>query len=512
MLTTLGLPIWRFPSSWPSPPKPGIFYPPSLARVCTRFQEKLSREKLNPDLNIVGCHKSRKSFSSRSTGIMAFGSSKDGAEEAGPQVGEQLYLGMDFGTSGARYALIDKQGTIHAEGKREYLQHVDGKAIDRASSWKRTLFLLLEDVPVHLRPYIASISIDGTSATTMIVNSTTGDPLCRPFLYNESCPDALPIVKSIAPANHTVCSGSSTLCKLVSWWNSSDSNKESAMLLHQADWLLWLLHGKLGVSDYNNALKVGYDPEVDSYPHWLLSQPYSRVLPSVQAPGTSICSIKVDVGTQFGIQEDCIVCTGTTDSIAAFLAARATQPGKAVTSLGSTLAVKLLSTNRIEDARFGVYSHRLDDKWLVGGASNTGGAVLRQIFTDEQLVELSKQIDPMKPSLLNYYPLPAVGERFPMADPKMVPRLLPRPESDVEYLHGILESIARIEAKAYGLLKDLGATQVEEVFTAGGGAKNEKWTKMRQRVLGLPVSRAIQTEAAYGAALLALKGAQQRIH
>lgn len=33
---------------------------------------------------------------------------------------EHLYLGMDFGTSGARYALIDKEGNMHAEGKREY--------------------------------------------------------------------------------------------------------------------------------------------------------------------------------------------------------------------------------------------------------------------------------------------------------------------------------------------------------------------------------------------------------
>ncbi|KAL6957093.1 D-ribulose kinase [Sarracenia purpurea var. burkii] len=209
-----------------------------------------------------------------------------------------------------------------------------------------------------------------------------------------------------------------------------------------------------------------------------------------------------------GFPKDCVVCTGTTDSIAAFLAARATQPGKAVTSLGSTLAIKLLSTNRIEDARFGVYSHRLDDKWLVGGASNTGGAVLRQFFTDEQLEKLSEQINPVEASPLDYYPLQTVGERFPIADPKLVPRLHPRPESDAEFLHGILESIARIEAKAYRLLKDMGATEVEEVFTAGGGAKNEKWTKIRERVLGLPVSRALQTEAAYGAALLALRGAQ----
>lgn len=90
--------------------------------------------------------------------------------------------------------------------------------------------------------------------------------------------------------------------------------------------------------------------------------------------------------------------------------------------MGSTLAIKLLSTNRIEDARYGVYSHRLDDKWLVGGASNTGGAVLRKIFTDEQLDKLSEQINPTKASSLDYYPLQAIGERFPMADPNMVPR------------------------------------------------------------------------------------------
>lgn len=423
------------------------------------------------------------------------------------QEGTKFYLGIDFGTSGARYTLIDNQGLIHSERKRSYSQPIDGDNVNWASSWRETLMLLLEDLPTNLRPYIASISIDGTSATTLIVDSDTGELLSGPFLYNESFPDALPIVKSFAPENHTVCSGSSTLCKLVSWWNSHDLNKGNAVLMHQSDWLLWLLHGKLGVSDYNNALKVGYDPEIDSYPSWLLSQPFSRLLPSIKAPGTPIDCLREDIRSHFGFSKDCIVCTGTTDSIAAFLAARATETGKAVTSLGSTLAIKLLSTHRIEDSRFGVYSHRLDDRWLVGGASNTGGAVLRPIFTDNQLEALSNQIDPSVPSPLDYYPLPSNGERFPVADPNMIPRLGPRPESDAEYLHGILESIARIEAKGYGLLKELGASEANEVFTAGGGAKNLVWTKIRERVLGLPVRRAEQTEASYGAALLALKGA-----
>ncbi|KAI9123793.1 hypothetical protein K1719_005093 [Acacia pycnantha] len=443
--------------------------------------------------------------------VMSLGSNKERPEVVVQSGDQGLYLGLDFGTSGARFSAIDQNGTIQAEAKREYPWYKNGETQDWVRSWRETLFLLLEDIPLDVRKHIVSISIDGTSATTLIVDSETGEPLGRPFLYNESCPDALPMVKSIAPPNHTVCSGSSTLCKLVSWWNHVDSNKKSAQLLHQADWLLWLLHGKLGVSDYNNALKVGYDPEVDSYPAWLVRQPYSHLLPSVVAPGTPVSCLKEEIRTKFGFPNDCVVCTGTTDSIAAFLAARVSQPGDAVTSLGSTLAIKLLSNTRIEDSRFGVYSHRLDDKWLVGGASNSGGAVLRQLFTDDQLEKLSEQINPLEASPLDYYPLPKAGERFPVSDPNLSPRLLPRPENDAEYLHGILESIARIEAKAYELLKEMGATQAMKVFTAGGGAKNEKWIKIRERVLGLPVSRATHTEAAYGAALLALRGANQSI-
>jgi hypothetical protein len=91
----------------------------------------------------------------------------------------------------------------------------------------------------------------------------------------------------------------------VSWWNTTAGGGGSgaapaAVLMHQSDWLLWLLHGRLGVSDYNNALKVGYDPEADAYPSWLMSQPYAAMLPSVRAPGAPIAAVKDDVCSQFG--------------------------------------------------------------------------------------------------------------------------------------------------------------------------------------------------------------------
>lgn len=44
------------------------------------------------------------------------------------------------------------------------------------------------------------------------------------------------------------------------------------VLLHQADWLASLLTGRRDTSDWNNALKLGFDPAAETYPDWLLSQ------------------------------------------------------------------------------------------------------------------------------------------------------------------------------------------------------------------------------------------------
>lgn len=60
-------------------------------------------------------------------------------------------------------------------------------------------------------------------------------------------------------------------------------------------------------------------------------------------PGAVVGHISASTACRFGLPPRCEVVAGTTDSIAAFIAANATTPGHAVTSLGSTLAVKMLS-------------------------------------------------------------------------------------------------------------------------------------------------------------------------
>ncbi|MEG5175508.1 FGGY-family carbohydrate kinase [Microcoleus sp. B3-D7] len=417
-----------------------------------------------------------------------------------------LYLGIDFGTTGARSTAIDSQGKIHCETEYTFANNGQQQP-ELPSVWQNALWDSIEQIPPTIRNQVRAIALDGTSSTVMLCN-TDGIPVCEPILYNDARGAAVTErLRAIAPDNHTVLSATSSLAKLL-WWQEFREETAPTVFLHQADWLAFLLHGKLGISDYHNALKLGFDVDTLCYPNWLIegiAGAATPELPQVVAPGTPVGEVRDQVGDRFGFSRDCMICAGTTDSIAAFLASGVNSPGEAVTSLGSTLAVKLLSHTRVDDSRYGIYSHKLGDLWLVGGASNTGGAVLRHFFTDVELDNYSTQINPEEESLLDYYPLLKKGDRFPINDPNLRPRLEPRPTDSVEFLHGLLESIARIEARGYQLLQVLGATPLTKVYTAGGGAKNSVWSAIRKRYLKVPVVTPVHTAAAYGTALLAMR-------
>lgn len=410
-------------------------------------------------------------------------------------------LGLDFGTSGVRVAVVDRDRTLHWSDRAPY-----PPAPTLAESWRQALWDRLRAVPLSLRGQVRRIAIDGTSGTVLLCDRQ-GHPLAPARLYNEACdPAILDAIAALTPANSPARSTTSSLAKLLDWSHTlpCDRWQQAAYLLHQADWLCAHLHGRWGLSDYHNSLKLGYDVGCLAYPESLQTAPWAGLLPHIVAPGSILGALNPAIAKDLGFAPDCQIVAGTTDSIAAFLASGAQQPGEGVTSLGSTLAIKLLSQHRVDASQYGIYSHRLGDYWLAGGASNTGGAVLAQFFDAPTLATLSQHIDPHRPTGLDYYPLLQPGERFPVNDPHLAPRLSPRPPDDATFLQGLLEAIARIEHQGYTLLAQLGATPLTGVYTAGGGATNAAWTTLRQRYLQRPIKIAASTEAAVGTAYLAL--------
>ena len=415
------------------------------------------------------------------------------------------FLGIDFGTSGARACVIDIEGAIVAEDARDFGELAEH---ERAGIWREALWDLVAALPPAIRTQLSDIALDGTSGTVLACDEELS-PRHPPLLYNDDrAVTEAALIARTATAGHPAAAVTSGLAKVL-WLKKRLGLTGARLYLNQADWLSGLLTGRVGMTDYHNALKMGLDLDELKWPAWVAYLADVDYLPVPVAPGSRLATVSRPRARYLGVNPGCMVHAGTTDSIAAFLAAGVAQSGDAVTSLGSTLVLKLLSDTRVESTEYGVYSHWFGNRWLAGGASNAGGAVLRQFFDDRALAALSEKIDPAVASTLDYLPLPRAGERFPVNDSTLAPRVSPRPEDDAAFLHGLLESLARIEARGYGLLAELGATPVRRVETAGGGAQNPAWTRIRQRLLGVPVARAAHTEAAYGAALLARDGPQR---
>jgi sugar (pentulose or hexulose) kinase len=413
------------------------------------------------------------------------------------------YAGVDFGTSGCRLMIIDQHSDLRYEARILY----PNKVYQSAELWWQSLTQLCTNIPSDIAAQLQAISIDGTSGS-LLLSDHKGKPTSPVMMYNntQAIQEAATIAM-IAPDNSGAHGVGGSLSKLL-FLLQQYPNSEHCHALHQADWIANRLLDQWGYSDENNCLKLGYDPVTRQWPKWLsqLDVPVnslSNLLPKVSATGQCLGTISAKIAQELHVPLQLKIVAGTTDSIAAFIATGANKIGDAVSSLGSTLAIKMLVDQPIYAPKMGIYSHRLANNWLVGGASNTGGAVLLKYFDKAQLASFTQQLNPAKLLHLHYYPLAQKGERFPIADSNKQPMLNPRPSSDAEFFQAMLEGMADIETTAYQCLRQLGAVQARQIYTVGGGGRNEKWTIIRQNKLGVTLKTPVHSEAAYGSALLA---------
>lgn len=417
-----------------------------------------------------------------------------------------LYIGIDLGTTGCRAMVVDKDGAIQAEASAPIVapQRNDDEVTQDPTIWWKAVSGCLQHLLKQIDPArVQALAVDGTSGTLLLTDDK-GSPVSPAMMYNDQrAVEQAKKIGALADADSGAQGATSSLAKLL-WLHDRKIDKRARHALHQSDWISGKLTGHYGHSDYNNCLKLGYDAEKMAWPKWFGKLGVNTaLLPEVHAPGEALGTLSADIAKHFGLPADAQVLAGTTDGVAAFLAAGAAEPGHAVTVLGTTLVLKLLSDKPVFSPEHGIYSHRLGRHWLAGGASNSGGAVLLQYFKLEQMREMTPLLDPENFTGLDYYPLPDIGERFPVNNPEMMPRLEPLPGDSITFFQGMLEGIARIEAQGYELLQKLGAPALSKVLTAGGGAKNPAWERIRERILKVKLEKARSEHAAYGSALLA---------
>lgn len=428
-----------------------------------------------------------------------------------------LFLGIDVGTSGVRTAVIDDAGERISSAKVEMPppRWTESRSEQDPRIWWTTVCKCLDKQASALSQSgfamseVDALAVSGTSGTLLLADERL-EPVAPAQMYNSAgfFAEAAEIDR-VAPQESIARGAGSTLARLLHLQRKPNARK-AAFALHQADWIASNLIGRGGGSDETNALKLGYDLFSSAWPDWLADTGATMpFLPAVHPVGTVMDYVSSKSCRRFGFSPETKVASGTTDSCAAFLGAGAKSVGDGVTSLGTTLAVKLLSDKPVLSAKHGVYSHRLFGMWLAGGASNTGGGVLLELFPKNSFSDLETFVNPSADTGLDYYPLSRTGERFPHSDPEFEPRLSPRPSDEATFFQGVLEGIARVERLAYRTLADLGANAVVNVRTTGGGSKSKVWTAIRRRILNCPVSSSA-ADAADGSSYIALRSVRGR--
>jgi len=432
---------------------------------------------------------------------------------------EELYIGLDLGTTGVRAVAADGTGAIvgsasapFASSRRDRAKGIhEQDALEWLSVGQRVLRDTVAQA-LRARPgaTVSAVSVDGTSGSLVAVDSQLR-PLSPAMMYDDSRSDGCAGDISQAAGDFETrmgyrFSGSFAAPKALWMLRSIPSAHDAAWFLGEADFFAGHLLGGAALTDTSNALKMGYDLDAFEWPEELARAgvPTDR-FPPVAKSGSVTGTACEGFRDLCGLAESTRVIAGLTDSTAGLLATGATRPGQMATTIGTTLAVKLVWPERLIDPQGRIYCHwHPDGAWLPGGASNTGAAALLGRFQREQLDALAKAA-PDKPTGLLIYPLSATGERMPIRESRAARFIVGAPRNDAELYRGYLEGLAYVERLCVEVLEELGGRVDSPVWSAGGGAVTLA-NRIRASVLTRDVVLSGEPSSAFGSAILAASG------
>ena len=427
---------------------------------------------------------------------------------------EAYFIGIDIGTQGARVVMLDETGRQLGAKEEVFPLTEDSREEQSPELWWecccRLIPALVEEIkdqaPIEK---IKALAVTSTSGTIIPLDRNF-NPLHNAIMYSDprSAKQAS-YCKAIAEKNvqegYSAFNASSGLPKM-RWFLETYPEKTEQLykFIHASDFITGRLCGEYAVTDYTNAMKSGYDLHQDQWPGYVIEEIgiRSEWLQEVKPSGEPIKKVKPEIAKQFGLPDGIIVTTGMTDGCASQVASGAVGPGQWNTTIGTTLVIKGVTMQSVNDPSGAIYNHRHPaGYWMPGGASNTGADWVSKLFGGQDLQDLGRKAAESLPANSLAWPLLQQGERFPFVSPQAVGFW---PEGDeVEKFTACMEGVAFIERYAYERIALLSGEIIEKVFSAGGGSSSDTWLLIRSSVLNVPVCKMKNVSGAAGAAILA---------
>ncbi len=426
-----------------------------------------------------------------------------------------LFLGIDVGTQGVRCAAVDAKGKVYAQTEKSFAvinaSKEEGRREQFPEDWWEALKASLGELFRSVRPEeIGAVSLDGTSGTVVVLDENYR-VLCPALMYNDArskkeAEELVPIAREHEKKMGYTFNSSYALPKIK--WCIAHGIK-AAHFVNETDYIIGKLSGEYGVTDYSNALKMGYDLVDMCWGSYISEYGVdSKTLPSVVKNGTFIATVNRSAAKETGLIEGTRIYAGTTDGIASSLAAGLSKPGDWASVLGTTLVIKGITEKIIRNESGTVYSHRHPEGWwMPGGASNAGGVYLNSVFGKEHFEEYNSKMHSVIPTGGLCYPFNGVGERFPFYAPDMIP-FNNVSDDPLRHYAAAMEGVGYVERMIYEVLEKGGAEVSKSLYTVGGGCKSPEWLEIRASILGRELKVPQHADASVGAAMIAAAGAE----
>ena len=201
-------------------------------------------------------------------------------------------------------------------------------------------------------------------------------------------------------------------------------------------------------------------------------------------PATQVLSLSGAAASRAGLEAGAPVVAGAGDGPLANLGVGAVRPGVAACSIGTSGALRVVISRPAVDPARRVFCYALTPgRWVVGGAINNGGVVLRwagealapDLGEDPQarLVELAGQAPPGSDGL-RHAPLPARRARAALerAAARRVRRADARSHRREHLVRAALEGVCQQLALVLASVREAG-NEVAEVRATGGFARSD---------------------------------------
>jgi xylulokinase len=448
-------------------------------------------------------------------------------------VSDELFLGLDIGTSGVKAILVSRTGAVEAATTTPLALSTPQPGWseqDPDAWWQASIASIRGVLAQRATARVASLGISGQMHSSVFLDRE-GKVIRPALLWSDGrttaeCAEITRAAGGEALLEQWVCNAALegfTLPKVL-WLRNHEPEAFTrlATVVLAKDFVRWRLTGVLASEPSDASGTLMFDPVHRRWSTEILQAVglTPAILPDVGGSVEVLGRLTSAAAAVTGLPAGTPVVGGGADNACGAVGVGVIAPGEAVSSWGTSGTVLAPTARPFVDPglRAHTFCHAVPDVWYVMGVVlSAGGAfawyrdqLARDLATTDHAdarLDAEAQGIPRGADGVTFLPY-LQGERTPHRDAAARGALLglSLAHTRAHATRAVLEGICFALRDSLGILQELGLSPSHLLLT-GGGARSPLVCRMQAEVFGLPVATVNREEGpAYGAALLGAVG------